>query len=421
MSSVSQYGPTFFVKDFDSTPAEALDRVRFVKNAQENVEYDEAWLQRLIMHQPALLPVQQIESSFAGLIPICMEMPVATGFLDNLLVTPSGNIALIECKLWRNPEARRKVIGQILDYATEISKWSYEKLEQAIGRTTPLEGDHHGDRLSLYERVTPTAELDEADFVDAVSRNLRLGRFLLLIVGDGIQEGVLGMGEYLQQHAGLHFTLGLVELAFFHLPGGGYVAQPRVFARTTNIDRGTVTFEDARIAINPPSSAPSAGESSLRKMSITKEQYIEGVVRMFPAILVNLNDFIDKLPGCDVVAEFGIKSMILRWYGNDTRGWNLGTLPVSGQLWTEFLSARAKEMGVTKQARKYLADIASLIPNASVKDHLNGNVQLLGADGRAITIDALLADAGRAEGWLQAIARFQAAVARAELKMESAN
>ncbi len=33
---------------------------------------------------------------------------------------------LVEAKLWRNPEARRKVIGQILDYAKELSRWNYE-------------------------------------------------------------------------------------------------------------------------------------------------------------------------------------------------------------------------------------------------------------------------------------------------------
>ena len=29
---------------------------------------------------------------------------------------------LIECKLWRNPEARREVVGQILDYAKVLTR-----------------------------------------------------------------------------------------------------------------------------------------------------------------------------------------------------------------------------------------------------------------------------------------------------------
>ena len=53
--------------------------------------------------------------------------------------------------------------------------------------------------------------VDEIGFNDALTFNLRRGRFLLLIVGDGIRGGVEAIAEYLQAHAGLHFTLGLVS------------------------------------------------------------------------------------------------------------------------------------------------------------------------------------------------------------------
>jgi hypothetical protein len=40
--------------------------------------------------------------------------PTEALFLDNLLVTPLGNVIAVECKLWRNSEARRNVISQII-------------------------------------------------------------------------------------------------------------------------------------------------------------------------------------------------------------------------------------------------------------------------------------------------------------------
>lgn len=49
-----------------------------------------------------------------------------------LYVTPTGRLAVVEAKLWRNPEARRKVIAQILDYAKELSRWSYETIDARI-------------------------------------------------------------------------------------------------------------------------------------------------------------------------------------------------------------------------------------------------------------------------------------------------
>ena len=122
---------------------------------------------------------------------------------------------------------------------------------------------------SLYELVSAHGEIDEVSFHDAVSRNLKRGRFLLLIVGDGIHEGVESMTEFLQQHAGFHFTLGFVAIALFKAPGG-YIAQPRVLARTTNIDRGIVTLDEGRIIIGPSTTdrdrlATAEGELQLRR------------------------------------------------------------------------------------------------------------------------------------------------------------
>ncbi|RRA48658.1 hypothetical protein D1Y84_10555 [Acidipila sp. EB88] len=359
------------------------------------------------------MPAGQIEEGFADLVPICMELPVKGGSLDNVLVTPGGDIVLVECKLWRNYEARRKVVAQIIDYATQVSKWSYIDLEEAISRSTYVGALQESGRNSLYERVSAVGEIEEAEFVDRVSRNLRLGRFLLLIVGDGIQEGVRGMSEFLQQHAGLHFTLGLVEIALFRLTTGGYVVQPRVFARTTNIDRGIVTIHDARIEISSPSALSTSTATSTRKMPITKQHYLEGVEHVFPGIGTNLNAMIDKLPAADVDPEFGAKSIILRWYGDDIRGWNLGTIVSSGEVWFDYLSVRAREKGLVEQARQYLAEVAALIPGASVRIPPAGNAQVVNIDGKTIKVDALVADTRRLEGWLRAIARFQQAVAQA--------
>ena len=55
-------------------------------------------------------------------------------------------------------------------------------------------------------------EIDEQQFNDALTANLRRGRFLLLIVGDGIREGVEAIAEYLHAHAGLHFASAFAVL-----------------------------------------------------------------------------------------------------------------------------------------------------------------------------------------------------------------
>lgn len=112
--------------------ARPLERIRFERKANDKNAHDEFWLQSLLFRYPACLPVSEIDAGLQPLIPVCMELPVGSGFLDNLYVTEDGDLVLVECKLWRNSEARREVIAQIIDYAHAMTSWSYDELDQAV-------------------------------------------------------------------------------------------------------------------------------------------------------------------------------------------------------------------------------------------------------------------------------------------------
>jgi hypothetical protein len=410
MSTQSQFGHTLFLDGFAAgSVAKKLTRLHFVRTASETAVYDEAWLQRLIMSQPSLLPVDQIEPAFNALVPICIELPVKSGFLDYLFVTPAGDLALVECKLWRNPEAQREVIAQIIAYATEISTWTYKTLQDAIRRTKPLGGSGENTTRSLYELVSAHSEIDEASFHDAVSRNLKRGRFLLLIVGDGIREGVERMAEYLQQHAGFHFTLAFIEIALFEAPGG-YIAQPRVLARTKNIERGIVTLDEGRIVIGPSSTGLKPDSNGGRRTTITQERYFEQIEKDFPGVSQTLNAFIDGLATCNVLPEFGTDSMILRWRPEDGRNWNLATISTRGQVFTDNLSSQANNAGLLEIYKQYLKKLADLVPGAVLRKGQADNTWGVAHNGKSLVLTALLADDARKDGWIGAIADFQSAV-----------
>ena len=76
-------------------------------------QFDEIpWLQKLIHASPECLPIADIEPGLGRFFSVCREMPVApAGYLDNLLMTPQGDIAIVETELFRNPEARRARSG----------------------------------------------------------------------------------------------------------------------------------------------------------------------------------------------------------------------------------------------------------------------------------------------------------------------
>lgn len=202
----------------------------------------EADIQALVQEHPECLPIAEIDAMFSGPVPICTELNTIAGPIDNFMVTPSGLPVLVECKLWRNPEGRPEVVSQILDYAKELTCWTSADLQREVSRRPKRIGN------PLLEMVRAVdARVDEAQFSDALTANLRRGRFLLLIVGDGIREGVEAIAEYLQAHAGLHFTLGLVELPVYAMPNGDRLVAPRVLARTMLITRNVVAVPDGYI------------------------------------------------------------------------------------------------------------------------------------------------------------------------------
>ncbi|MDQ2860840.1 MAG: hypothetical protein M3T55_08955 [Pseudomonadota bacterium] len=225
----------------------------------------EADIQNLVHAHPECLPIAEIDPMFADPVPICTELNTLAGPIDNFMVTPSGLPVLVECKLWSNPEGRRKVVGQILDYAKELSHWSSSDLQREVSRRLNRDGNPVLELVRLAGHV-----VDEMLFNDALTLNLRRGRFLLLIVRDGIREGVEVIAEYLQAHAGLHFSLGLVEMPIYAMPDGRRLVAPRVLARTSVITRHVVAVPHG-YALNEPSDTGSGLDSDPDRVALSDE------------------------------------------------------------------------------------------------------------------------------------------------------
>ncbi len=232
--------------------------------------HDEKWLQQLLHRHPSCIPMDQIEPGFPGLVSVCMELPLPSGYLDNLLMTPEGDIVIVEAKLWQNSQARREVVAQALDYATSLFEMDYAALESAVLKA---DFDRAEKPSSLYDVFSDADTLDEPDFVDAVNINLRNGRIVVLIIGEGIRTDAEALVEGLQSHAGFHFTFALVELAIY---GGGrdddLIAVPRTLLKTYMVERGIVRIDDSRtevVAVQPSAQT----KSSSARQSITSEQF----------------------------------------------------------------------------------------------------------------------------------------------------
>lgn len=249
---------------------EPLERVP-LSGPESSAEYSESWLQDLLYKFPECLPIAEIDGGFVDLIPVCREMNTPAGPVDVFYITSNGRPVIVEAKLWRNPEARRKVVGQILDYAKELSHWSYESLDAAV--RAARDGTEGPKGLFDVARLK-VPDLDEAQFIDSVFQSLRQGDLLLLIVGDGIREGVGAITQFLESHGTLHFTFGLVEMAIYRLPGGGQLVQPRVLAQSTIVRRIVVKLEGAGLAALEESETDGPAESDINEdLTQTREKF----------------------------------------------------------------------------------------------------------------------------------------------------
>ena len=221
-------------------------KVEVLESISKDGGFNEAFIQDLVFRFPNCLPVDQIDRTYSKLIPVCCELRTPAGPLDVLYVTPEGRLVILEAKLWRNPEARRKVVAQILDYAKEFRKWSYEDLQREVSRSTNKKGN------VLYDLVKEHSDISEAEFVDEISRSLALGRLLLLIVGDGIREGAAEIANFLTDVGNLQFTFGLVELSIYRAGNNELLVQPRVLAKTDIIERTVISVKNGQVVVENP-------------------------------------------------------------------------------------------------------------------------------------------------------------------------
>ena len=156
-------------------------------------------LQKIFEEYPAIIPGKQISSEDSDpprFVLLRREMPIANWSLDHLFVDQYGVLTLVETKLFNNPESRREVIGQIIEYASNAElNWSDGKLREGA--------------ITYWSRKNPPVDVDSIlsnefgddlnidDFWDKIETNLKDGNFRLIIASDSIRPEIRRMIEYL--------------------------------------------------------------------------------------------------------------------------------------------------------------------------------------------------------------------------------
>jgi len=186
------------------------------KNAQvieKSKIQTESFLQEYIHNNPGVIPIYEIEEN-KKLFIAKREFPTNSGPIDALAIDDSGNIYIVETKLYKNPD-KRLVVAQALDYGASL--WRYyvdvttfiEILNQETQRTF---------NLSFEDKVRDFFNLDDNKMqflFDSLQLNLREGNIKFVVLMDKIDERMKDLILYVNQNS--EFDIYAVQLDYYKL------------------------------------------------------------------------------------------------------------------------------------------------------------------------------------------------------------
>ena len=203
---------------------------------------DEDTLQRLIAEHPELLDGVQIRPGDPRrwiLVTREQGVPDTVGStarwsLDHLLIDQDGVPTLVEVKRGANPEVRRTVVGQMLDYAAHAPQtWTIDELRRTF------EGSVDEPDEALRKLLLTDGEVDSDAFWEGVATNLAAKRLRLLFVADAIPDELAHVVEFLNEQMP-NIEVLAVEIKQFR----SFTMQtlvPRVIGRTVGLSGSAVS------------------------------------------------------------------------------------------------------------------------------------------------------------------------------------
>lgn len=163
-------------------------------------------LQSLIAEHPDLLGGEQVRPGDSRRwICVCREKGLAEipdaaarWTVDLLVIDQDAIPTLVEVKRGANPEVRRTIVGQLLEYAAHAAgTWTADELRRTFEETTRASGLDPGDELAAL--LQTDGEPDADDFWGKVAVNLDAKRLRLLFVADDIPDPLKRIVAFLNE------------------------------------------------------------------------------------------------------------------------------------------------------------------------------------------------------------------------------
>lgn len=327
--------------------------------------FDETYLQTLLRDHPDILPVEDVRIDAGRLLCMGREVGVSSGSIDNLYLSTNGYPVIVETKLWRNPESRREVLAQVLDYIKDVVKKDFDWFEnQWAAYRKPDAGSLVSALNDLVEE-----EIDESILIERVNRALGRGDVIAMIVGDGIDARLQGLVDHLRADSPLlRYSLALVELACF-APNEGSDKQilivPRVVKSVEPVQRAYIHLDIAdrlkgQLAIESSVEVePESGRTT--RVTLDEEEFLSSVessagIKCRIAIQEFYQDLISAF---GLEPEFKAAAVMLKVPDpeGERPGVSVLALEKAGRIYnTEFLPQQLSRWGIDKSVAKGVAE-----------------------------------------------------------------
>jgi len=171
-------------------------RLGYERCSAKELDLDESWLRDVIFDNPDLViaPCRAAGLTDDEWYPWQREFRVEVGRIDVLLLSSQGRVGVVETKLATNPELRRRVLAQLLDYLAHLPGRFHDELPE-------IPQDDNGQPVAARE-----------DIFESVAQ----GDMLLIIASDEVDPRVARLSQtLLSDHMIQQWDLALIDVALY--------------------------------------------------------------------------------------------------------------------------------------------------------------------------------------------------------------
>lgn len=236
-------------------------------------------LQRSIAELPSLLPLETVSDEAVSFVTIGEEWPAGTGRADVVLVGSDGVVTIVETKLSRNPEARREVIAQVLEYAAYLTEWTIYEIQHRAEEFFGSEKCPPDQRGKTFDDVL-TVFLQDSDvtidsFKGSVEQNLRQGRVRLIVAVDEVGEQAQKIVTFVNSYSS--FDLYLLQVSAYEDMDGRKTFVPSLhgYARKVSTTRVRTEWdwEKYESELDWPGQQVNAAQELLERLRSTSQEW----------------------------------------------------------------------------------------------------------------------------------------------------